>query len=517
MRTDPLHRRLLAGDLAIPFYIALVKLFIHFYTNAFAGYGIFRDELYYLANTEHLDLGYVDHPPLSIFILAASRLLLGDSLFALRLLPALTGGGTVFIIGLMVREMGGGKIAQFAACTGAALSFIFLAMNTIYSMNSFDILLWTLGFYTVIRLMNTHQKRYWIVLGLIVGLGALNKTSMLWFGAAVAIGLIFVQERIWLKTRWPYIAGVLAFVLFLPFIIWNVEHDFAHLEFMRIASTEKYVSQTPVTFLSGQVLLHNPFALPLWLGGLIFLLIHKSTLRYRIVGIIFIVVAAILIVNWHSKAEYLAAAFGGVYAGGGLALERLLDGSFLKRVRAAYLTLVVVSAIILMPLVLPVLPVETYIKYSEATGLNGGTAEGHELKELPQFYADMFGWENMAETVARVYHSLPPEEQAVCAIYGTNYGKAGAVDFFGRRYGLPRAISFHNSYAFWGPRGYSGKVVIAIGGDIEDYNDLFESVEQAAVIRSEYVMPYENNLPVYVCRNVKEPLDSLWARIHVYR
>jgi len=517
MTTNPIHRRLFAGDLSIPFYAALVKLLIHFYTNAFAGYGIFRDELYYLANAENLDIGYVDHPPLSIFILAVNRLIFGDSIFAIRLLPALAGGASVFVLGLMVKEMGGKKTAQFAACAAAALSPIFLGFSTIYSMNSFDILLWTLGFYTVVRLVNTQEQRYWIALGFIVGLGSLNKISMLWFGAALAVGFLLVPERRWLKTRWPYLAGIIAFVLFLPYIIWNMMHDYAHLEFIHFASTVKYVSQTPATFLSGQILINNPIALPLWLGGLFFLLFHKSVRPFRVVGIIFLAVAAILIVNWHSKAEYLAAAFASVYAGGGLAIERLVQSSLFRALRTAYFALLVLTGLLLAPLAIPILPVDTFIGYTATLGLSPGTAEGHHLEELPQFYADMFGWENMAETVAKVYHALPEKEKEVCVIYGTNYGKAGAIDFFGSKLGLPKAISFHNNYAIWGQRGYSGKVVIAIGGDVEDYHELFETVERAGTITSQYAMPYENNLPIYVCRNLKELPEGFWMRNHVYR
>lgn len=517
MRASLLFRRLLSGDLAIPFYAAIVKLAIHFYTNAFAGYGIFRDELYYIANTEHLDIGYVDHPPLSIFVLTVSRLICGDSVFGLRLLPALAGAATVFVIGLMTKEMGGGKIAQLAACIGATLAPIYLGMNTIYSMNSFDILLWSLGAFTVIKLVQTDDHRHWIILGVIIGLGALNKISMLWLGAGVGVGVLLTRERFWLKTRRPYAAAFIALLLFLPFIMWNITHNFAHLEFMRYASNEKYVSQTPLTFLGGQFLIHNPIAAPLWLGGLLFLLLHKTVERFRILAIIFLTVGAILIINWHSKAEYLAAAFSIVYAGGGLAIDQIMATSFWKKIRAAYLGLIVLSGIILAPLALPILPVETYIRYERMLGVSGGTSEGNELAQLPQFYADMFGWENLAETVARVYQKLSAEEQAVCAIYGSNYGKAGAIDFFGTKCGLPKAVSFHNNYALWGSRGYSGKVVIAIGGRAEEFKELFESVETAETLRSKYAMPYENNLPIFVCRNVKVPLDSLWANNHTYR
>jgi hypothetical protein len=138
------------------------------------------------------------------------------------------------------------------------------------------------------------------------------------------------------------------------------------------------------------------------------------------------------------------------------------------------------------------------------------------MGRLPQHYADMFGWEQMAATVARVYAGLSPEEQAVCAVYVQNFGEAGAINFFGRAYHLPRAISGHQNYYLWGTRGYTGEITIVVGGKRKDHEKIFSRVEQVAVITNEYAMPYESNLPVYVGRGIKAPLNSIWPQVKHY-
>jgi len=505
----------LKNSLGIIIGFALIKLIIHLVTNLLGGYGIFRDELYYVACSNHLDLGYVDQPPLSLYILAFSRLLFGDSAFALRLLPALAGAVTVFLTGLLTRGMGGKFFAQAAACTASIVSCIFLAYNTVYSMNAFDVLFWTLAAYIAVRLVETGDPKYWLQLGLVIGLGAFNKIDMLWCGAGLAAGFILTPMRSWLKTRWPWLAAVIAFLLFLPYVIWNITHDFAHLEFIRNAVGGKYSGLTPGAFLAGQIFIQNPVTLPLWLAGLFYLLFTRNGRAYRPLGIAYIFVLVILLANGHSKPEYLAPAYGVLFAAGGVAFERWFSRDRLRWLKPV-LFFLTAAGIVFAPAVLPVLPVETYISYSETLGIKPSTPEGNTLGKLPQFYADMFGWEEKAQAAAKAFHRLSAEEQAKCAIFGDNYGRSGAVDYWAEKYNLPRSIGKHNNYWIWGPRDYTGEVMIIIGGDLNDKKDNFESVEVVDTLHSEYCMPYENNLRIYLCRKLKVPLKDLWPRIKVF-
>ncbi len=495
--------------------LALIKLALHLVTNGLGGYGIFRDELYYLACSRHLDLGYVDQPPLSIYLLAAHTRLFGDSLFSLRLLPALFGAMTVFAVGLLTRELGGGRWAQLLAGLASLVSIIFLGMVSVYSMNAFDHLVWAAVALLVARLSKTGSSVYWPWIGVVVGLGLLNKVGVLWLGAGIAVGLVATGERRWLRTRWPWLAGLLALALFSPYIWWNLTHDMAHLEFIRNATAGKYSGLSAWTFVSEQLLVQNPVTVPVWLSGLIFLLVSPSGRRFRMLGWIYVVSFMILVLNGHSKAEYLSPAYTILFAAGGVALERWLNRPGFAWARVV-LAVQLVAGLLLAPLVIPILPVETYIAYAETLEVQPSTSESKELSELPQSYADMFGWQEKAVAVAEVYDSLPPEDRSVAAVLGVNYGRAGAIDHFGPELGLPFAISSHNSYWLWGPRDFTGEVVIVMGGELEGLEASFESVELAGRVPCRFCMPYESDLPIFVYRGLKFPIAELWQRLKHY-
>ncbi len=492
--------------------LSLFIVFVHFYTNAYASYGYFRDEFYYLACANHLALGYVDQPPFSIYVLAISRFILGDSLFAIRFLPALASGLTVFIAGLMVKKMGGGRLAVLFSCLSVIVAPIFLAMNTFYSMNSFDWLFWTLAAYIVTIIIVEDDYKHWIGLGIVTGLGLLNKIDILWFAIGLLTALLITEQRKQLKTKFLYIGGAIALILFMPFIIWNVTHDFATLEFIRNATQYKYASQTRLDFLTGQLTLLNPLTIPVWLSGLYFFFFDEDGKHFKIIGIIFVVTFLILILNGHSKAEYLAPAYPMLFAGGGIFLERISKIKYWVWIKYALPVLLLASGIILAPLALPILPVSSYISYSKKLGLAPSSSEGKKLTELPQFYADMFGWENMASSVSKVFESLPEEEKKNTVIYARNYGEAGAIDFYRKKFPLPRVICPHNNYWFWGYGDKNTKTVIIIGGTMEDHLKVLKEVKKAGIIKNKYSMPYENNLPVYIGRDLKVPIEKIWNR-----
>jgi hypothetical protein len=170
----------------------------------------------------------------------------------------------------------------------------------------------------------------------------------------------------------------------------------------------------------------------------------------------------------------------------------------------------------LVPAYLPLLCVERHIAYNRALGLSIKAQENTDEGPLPQVFADMFGWEDLARRVARVYHSLSADERTKCAIIATNYGRAGAIDFFGPRYGLPPAISPHNSYWLWGPRGYTGEVVILIGGSRDDTHPGFREAVLADTTSCRYCMPYEDGVPIFLLRGMKRPLAERWPEIKHY-
>jgi hypothetical protein len=504
------RRPLLPGALAVPLGFAALKLVLH--ALAVTHYGYFRDELYYIACAKHLAWGYVDQPPFSIALLALNRTLLGDSLLALRWLPALAGAGTVLITGLLVRELGGGRFAQALACLCAVLPPVWLAVDHFFSMNAFDTFFWSLAALLLLRALQVGRPGAWAALGVVLGLGLLNKTSMLWFGGGAFLGLLLTGQRRVLGTRGPWFAAALAGLLFLPHIVWQVRNAWPTLEFMRNAALHKMVHTDFVAFWIQQVVFMSPATLPVWLIGLGALLASR---RSRVLGIVFLAVAALLVASGSSRPNYLAVAYAPLLAAGAAAIERAAAG------RRGWLRPVAIVAVALvgLPLVpagLPFLPVERQVAYLRALHVQPPAQEHTREGDLPQVFADMFGWEDLVRRVGRVYHALPPADRARCAIFAYNYGEAGAIDFFGPRYGLPPAISPHNNYWLWGPRGASGEVLILVGGSRDERHPDFRSVELADTTSCAHCMPYENGAPIFVCRGLNQPLGRRWIEIRTY-
>ncbi len=499
-------------DLSLVLGFTFAALALHLLVNAFGGYGIFRDEYYYIACSKRLAAGYVDQPPLSMFLMAAGRAVFGDSQFGIRVLPAIAHALTVFFGGLIARRLGGHRMAVVLTCTAASLAPLIIGHTNIFQMNAFAHLLWTLAAYLLVRIVDGSRPGFWLLLGVVLGFGLLNKIDFLWFGAGLAAALLLTNLRRHLATPWPYAAAALALVLFSPFVIWNATHGWAHLEFIRNASAGKYGSLTRLDFLAGQAINLNPINMLLWIPGLLFLLVGRDGRRYRVLGVIYLTAFVVLLANPHSKAEYLGPAYTMLFAAGGVAVERWASGGRRGWAAGLLVALSAVTSLLFVPFAIPILPVETYIRYAAAVGVRPSTPEGKRLAELPQFYADMFGWEELARDVSAVYLSLSAEERASTVILARNYGEAGALEYHASKYQLPRVISTHNSYWFWGYPKENIRTVIVLGGQREDHARSCDEVTLAAVHTCRYCMPYENDMPIYVCRGLHVSPEEIWRR-----
>lgn len=498
--------------------IAAIALGLHAVVGG--RYGYFRDELYYLACSDHLAFGYVDQPPLSIGLLWIVRRLFGDSLWAIRLPAWLASAGTVFVTGRLARELGGGRVAQVIAALCVLIGPVYLAVGHFYSMNALDVLLWTLCAFAFVRALSSGRASWWIVLGVLLGLGLENKISVLWLGAGIAAALVLTPARRWLATPWPWVAGLIAAALFAPHLVWQIRNGWPTLEFMHNATTRKMTPISPLAFLANEILVQHPVTFPIWAAGLVFLLaaprsVAQDRLPHRALVWLFAVPALILIASATSRANYLSPAFPIVFAGGSVALGAWLDRAR-PWTRSAGLAVLLISGAITAPLGLPLLRVDSFIAYAQALKLAPRAEENTRPGLLPQHYADQFGWRELAVKVGEVYFSLSPAERERCAILATNYGRAGAIDFFGRSLGLPPAISGHNNYFLWGPRGYTGEVMIVVGGSVEDHAPDFAEVKQVAATSCRYCMPYEDGVPIYLCRGLKKPLAELWPMVKEY-
>lgn len=502
----------------VPGLFALLSIAIHAAT--LTSYGWFRDEFYYVACSEHLAFGYVDHPPLVALMAWLSRHLLGESLAALRVLPVLTGAAVVFLAGWLAREFGGGRLAQAMACLGVLVAPVYLFNFHYFSMNSFEVLLWTLAAWVVVRIVKTGDPELWPLFGLIAGIGLQNKHSMLVFGFGIFAGLLLTPERRQLARPWIWAGGALAFLIFLPNLIWQASHGWPTLEFMKNAQLYKNVSLSPLELFTAQFLNQHPLAFLVALAGLGWLLIAWAGRPYRLFGWAALAVFAVLAAQ-DSKPYYLSPVFPLLLGAGGVALEggfgRIPSRGLRTATAGAFVALLAGSGAALAPLALPVLPEDTYVRYANALGVgNAGAGERHEMGRLPQHFADMHGWQAMVDEVARVYRSLPPEDQAQARIFAQNYGEAGAISLLGRKYGLPPVLSGHNSYYLWGTGGWQGDLLIVLGGDEDDNRQVCKDLRRVGEVRCGDCMPYEDRNPVYICRGLDPPIDRLWPRLKNY-
>jgi hypothetical protein len=386
-------------------------------------------------------------------------------------------------------------------------------------MNSLEPLLWGGLAFVVLRLINTANPRLWLAFGAIAGVGLLNKYSIVIFAAALIAGLLLTRQRRLLFTPWVIIGGATALLIFSPNLIWNIQHHWPFLELMRnIRATGKDVILSPGMYLVQHVLMLNPASFPFWFGGLLFYFFSRDDKSYRNFGWTFVITILIFMIT-HGKDYYSAPAYVILFAAGGVATERLIAvrPKWRTVLRPACFIWLALGVVPLLPLVLPVLPIETFLRYQSHLPFEVPKTERSFVGEtLPQYYADEFPWPGLVAATARVYHSLTPEEQQRAAIFGSNYGQAAAIDFFGPQYGLPKAISGHQNYFLWGPRQYTGDIVILLGSTEREAREQFESVMVAATLDNPYAYRYENR-PILLCRGLKWNLQSGWSKVKNWR
>ncbi len=380
-------------------------------------------------------------------------------------------------------------------------------------MNSFCYLLWAGAVYLIIRILDRPHPRAWIFLGIVTGLGLLNKIDFLWFGAGLILALLLTPLRKHLATIWPYLAGLIALLIFSPYIAWNIGHDFAHLEFIRNALATKYSGLTRWDYVLTLFLILNPLSIVIWLSGLYYYFLSREGRKSMALGIIFLTAFAIPFIQGSSKSEYAAPAFPALFAAGAVVIEKITRASRRSWLLASAAVALVGSGLVLAPLARPLLPVEAYVRYADLLGLKPTSSEDKELSELPQFYADMFGWEDLARNVSRVFLSIPEAERTQTVVLAGNYGEAGALEFFGRAYPLPRVICAHNSYWIWGYGDAGFQTVIVLGRNPEDLQHDFAEVARAGTHTCRYCMPYEDHLPIFLCRGLKRPMSEVWPEL----
>jgi hypothetical protein len=502
------------GGMWIAWVLGGVAVLVQMLTNG--RYGYFRDELYYLAASDHLSPGYVDFAPLIAWLTHASRLVFGDSLHAIRLLPALAFGAEVMLTGFIARELGGRLWAVLLASVSVLAAPVILGNATRLSMNPLEPLFWMGCIYFLLLAMNRQQPKLLLWCGVLAGLGLENKHSTVFFLGALAVGLLATSERRLLAGKWFWIAAAIAFSIALPNVLWQYAHHFPTLQDLRnVKAIHKNIELPPLPFIRQQIMMLGPISALVWIAGLGFLLFHREGKRYRALGVTYVTFLAVMMFL-KAKDYYLAPVYPMLYAAGGVFWEKLAERRpRLRWLRIALPASVFALGVVAAPIVLPILPPEKIVPYMDALGIKMTRTESHMRGLLPQHFADEFGWPEMVETVAGVYNSLPPDERAKTAILAGNYGGAGAIDFFGPRYGLPKSISAHQNYYYWGSRQYTGESIILLEWNLEGAQYWCRSVDQGPKIDPYYGMSWEH-YTILICHDLKKPLPEAWPRFKIW-
>jgi len=491
-------------DVGILIALCAAKLLLHLFTSV-RHYGYFRDELYYLDMARHLDWGYVDAAPL-IAAYAKFALLMGGSLAALRILPAVAGAALVALSILIARELGGGRYAQFLAGLSVLLAPGVLVIDSLMTMNGFEPLFWMGCVLVIARILRTGNSRLWLWFGVLAGLGLENKHSTLFFGFAAAVAVLVVRPREFLKP-WIWIAGAIALALFMPNLIWEIKRHFPTIEDLENVRREgKNVVLPPLAFLKQQIVVMQPVLFPVWLLGAFWLLRER---RWRLLGVLFVVFFMTMEIQ-HAKDYYLFPIYPLVFAAGAVAIERWSAQRLW--VKATVTAIVLLGALPTVPLSTWMLSPDQYLRYQAAIGFKPSKQEVHMQSLWPQPAADQFGWPQLVSEVADIYNSLPPDQRAKTGIWAGNYGEAGAINLWGRRYGLPTAYSRHQNYWYWGPPPINYQNLIVIEWSLGDVRDNCTSYQ--AFPHDEKWGMGEENTPIYLCRGVTFDIRKIWWHSH---
>jgi len=474
-------------------------------------YGYFIDELYYVACARHPAFGYVDHPPLAPLVLAVTRHVFGESILGIRIVAFACGALVVWASGRMATDLGGGRWAVLTTAVTSGLSPGVLGLTGFYSVNAFEAAIWVLCTWAVVRLLRSGDPRWWLAIGLAIGLGFESKHTISTLAIALAGGVVLTSARRMLWSRWAMSGVIVALVLALPNSIWQAVNGFPSLEFYRQAALLKNLPAPPAKVVIDQLRIMGLFTSPAWAAGLAFAWFHER--RYRPLVIAYAILLAMLVVSQQSRPDRLLGIYPMLIAAGMVAFERWIRPTALRAIVAAVL---VVGCLPGIPIVIGVLPPPVLARYMRAIGIDTASERGRS-SPIPQLLADRTGWEDFVAQVARIHASLPPDEARHALIYAPSYGQAGAIDLLGSSYGLPRAIASQNSYYHWSAReGVDSDVLIAVGANRADLESLFREVTEVGVTDCAYCMSWRNGMPIYLARGAVRPLSTMWSRVRHY-
>jgi 4-amino-4-deoxy-L-arabinose transferase-like glycosyltransferase len=535
-------RSLIAGPHRIAVSFVGVKLLLHLLSQVITSYEFHRDELLYLAMGDHLRLYGMDFPPFIALAANLQRALLGDPVWAIRVLPAIAGAAVLWLAIDATRRLGGRALAQIAVGMAVLLSPLYLRVSVLFQPVVFDQLWWTLALWALLRRGLDDDPRWWLGVGGALGMGLLTKFSVGFIAIPLAAATVLTGLRRDLRTPWPWVAAGISLLIGHPSLLGQVALDWPFFGQMADLRSSQLSQVTYGSFFSEQLLMVGPTVL-LGMVGLAGLLRAGVLLEpgatgeekaergagngadpYRASALRAVALAGagalIFLMVMRGKPYYAGPIHPVLMAAGAATLASLgrsAASGLASRAATATLVLVVTLqaafGVATLPMGLPILDREPMARYAAWLGVTAATRTNVGVQlELPQDYADMLGWEAFADTVAGVWATLSGDEKDRAVLLATNYGRAGALDHYGKERGLPPSVAPIGSYWFWGPGDREWDVAVVAGSDSTNLAAFFREVTEAARVRDSWRVPEERDVGVFVVRRPYEPIAEVWPR-----
>jgi 4-amino-4-deoxy-L-arabinose transferase-like glycosyltransferase len=485
---------------------AAVKLLFHLYLNG--QWSFHRDELLYLALGRNLDWGYASVPPSIGFFAWLSGVALGGDVNTVRFFSTVFGTATVVLTALMAVEMfpvrerpGAGKFAAALVGLAGLTAGAFLRPCMLFMPVVFDIFYWTLLCWLFLKYLNTGKSGWLLGFGAAAGFGLLNKYTIFIFLFALLPGVLFSARRRIFADKKLYFAAALALLIFSPNLMWQAGHRFPVFRHMGELAATQFAHVSLDSFFSDQLQFFLPAA-PLWLYGLYRLFAQKEAADWRIFGWMYAVVLAVLL-YFSAKSYYALGAYPVLIAAGAAGLERASVGN-LKWLRIALPLFMLTLGAITMPAALPLLPPEAEAgfvkKLTKIPGLQGILRwEDGNYYALPQDFADMLGWRELADLAGKTWQNIP--DKSTAAIYADSYGQAGAIEQFGKPYGISKVWSFSDNYRYWLPDSLPAgfQTLIYVNDELgDDMPGFFKEIEKIGELN--LPLSRQHGDQVYLCR-----------------
>ncbi|MEI8113146.1 MAG: glycosyltransferase family 39 protein [Bacteroidia bacterium] len=468
-----------------------------------------RDELLYLSLGEHLDFGYHSVPPFIGLLAFISVHLFGYTLFAAKFFPAIAGGILIWVSSLIAKELKGGLFAQFLTAISIMGSILFARAFGLLQPVPFDILFWTLSFYLIIRYINTTLNKYLLFLGISIGIGFLNKYNILFLVISLLIVAPITKFRKIFLSKYFYFSILIAFVIVLPNLIWQIVHHFPVVRHMSELRDSQLVKMSPSTFIMEQFLMILP-ATFVAVPGISYLLFARQMKEFRLPGFITVAVLLVLLLL-QGKGYYTAGIYPFLIASGAVFFEKILVKSWS---RVILVSVLIYFEWLVLPIGKPIYGPDQLVRYFDKMEAVTGNNEARRYEDnahhkLPQDYADMLGWNELTELTSQAWQKV--ENKNSCIIYGENYGEAGAITIIGKKYHLPNAVSFSDNFRYWIPKSFKTEITDLIYINDEPGDDikaLFADIQKIGQINNPLAREY--GIGVFLCKKPRSSFNQFW-------